>query len=66
MRVVWVPHPDVAAELQAETAKLLAGRTGTSGLGEEWQLGEVGDGWAESIASLGEFDYGKYGTYVIL
>ena len=61
MRVVWVPHPHVAAELKDVQHEVLAARTGTSRLGDEWQLGELGDGWAESISSLEEFDFEKYG-----
>ncbi|KAK0618906.1 hypothetical protein B0T14DRAFT_565813 [Immersiella caudata] len=44
--------------------EVLAGRTGIVPFGEEDQLGEVGDGWAEEIGSLEEFDYGKYGIVV--
>lgn len=61
MRVVWLPHPHVAAELKDVQHEVLAARTGTSRLGDEWQLGELGDGWAESISSLEEFDFEKYG-----
>jgi pseudouridine-5'-monophosphatase len=64
MRVVWVPHPDVALEYQARQKDVLAGRMGLNEIGDEWQLGEVDDGWAESIASLEHFDYDKYGIYV--
>ncbi|KYG42811.1 hypothetical protein M433DRAFT_26622 [Acidomyces richmondensis BFW] len=64
MRVVWVPHPDVAAEWQGGAKEVLAGRTGTSRLGDEWQLGEIDDGWAESISSLEHFDYGKYNLHL--
>jgi len=64
MRVVWVPHPDVAAEWQGGAKDVLAGRTGTSRLGDEWQLGEIDDGWAESISSLEHFDYGKYNLHL--
>ncbi|PTB73791.1 HAD-like protein [Trichoderma longibrachiatum ATCC 18648] len=61
MRVVWVPHPDLAAEYQEREKLVLAGRTGLIEIGDEWQLGEVDDGWAECITSLEHFDYGKYG-----
>ncbi|KAE8364750.1 HAD-like domain-containing protein [Aspergillus caelatus] len=61
MRVVWVPHPDVAAEYQARQKEVLAGRMDIIEIGEEGQLGELDDGWAESIPSLEHFDYGKYG-----
>jgi pseudouridine-5'-monophosphatase len=64
MRVVWVPHPDLAVEYQAREKGVLAGRTGMSEIGDEWQLGEIDDGWAESIPSLDHFDYEKYGIVV--
>ncbi|KAJ5927295.1 hypothetical protein N7516_009068 [Penicillium verrucosum] len=61
MRVVWVPHPDVAVEYQPMHKDILAGRSGRFTVGDDWQLGEVDDGWAESIPSLEHFDYEKYG-----
>jgi pseudouridine-5'-monophosphatase len=61
MRVVWVPHPDVAVELEGKRKDVLAGRTWTSALGDEWQHGELDDGWAECIPSLKDLDYRKYG-----
>ena len=64
MRVVWVPHPDVAVEWEKDQKDVLAGRTGTSTLGDESQLGQIDDGWAESIPSLEHFDYESYGIYV--
>lgn len=64
MRVVWVPHPDLALEYQARQGDVLAGRTGMFNIGDGWQLGDVGDGWAESIPSLEDFDYTKYGIHV--
>ncbi|GAQ04972.1 uncharacterized protein C4C5.01 [Aspergillus lentulus] len=64
MRVVWVPHPDLAAEYQAREKDVLAGRTGMSAIGNEWQLGEIDYSWAESIPSLDHFDYEKYGIVV--
>lgn len=63
MRVVWVPHPDVAEELKNVQREVLAARTGASLLGDVWQLGELDDGWAESISSLEKFDFGKYGIH---
>ncbi|RAL14031.1 putative HAD superfamily hydrolase [Aspergillus homomorphus CBS 101889] len=60
MRVVWVPHPDVAVEYQARHKDVLAGRSGMFQIGDDWQLGEIDDGWAESIPTLEHFDYGKY------
>ncbi|KAF7522888.1 hypothetical protein PCG10_007027 [Penicillium crustosum] len=65
MRVVWVPHPDVAVEYQPMHKDILAGRSGRFKVGDDWQLGEVDDGWAESIPSLEHFDYEKYGLDVV-
>ncbi|KAK2811686.1 hypothetical protein FQN50_002032 [Emmonsiellopsis sp. PD_5] len=64
MRVIWVPHPDMAVEYQEMRKIVLAGKTGMIAVGDDWQLGEIDDGWAESIPSLELFDYGKYGIYV--
>ncbi|KAI2995332.1 hypothetical protein CBS147346_9960 [Aspergillus niger] len=64
MRVVWVPHPDVAGEYQARQEDVLAGRTKLIDIGDDWQLGEIGDSWAECIKSLEHFDYEKYGIDV--
>lgn len=64
MRVVWVPHPDVAAEYDGKQSQVLAARSGMFDLGDEWQLGQLDDGWAESISSLEHFDYDKYGIAV--
>ncbi|UNI15658.1 Pseudouridine 5'-phosphatase [Purpureocillium takamizusanense] len=64
MRVVWVPHPDLAVEYQAIQKEVLAGRTGIAEIGDDWQLGAVDDGWAECIRSLEHFDYEKYGINV--
>ncbi|KAB8257973.1 HAD-like domain-containing protein [Aspergillus pseudonomiae] len=64
MRVIWVPHPDVAVEYQARQKEVLAGRIGIIEIGDEWQLGELDDGWAESIPSLEHFDYEKYGIEI--
>ncbi|KAL2128145.1 hypothetical protein VTI74DRAFT_9605 [Chaetomium olivicolor] len=64
MRVIWVPHPDLAAEYRPVHDEVLAGRTGMVKIGDEWQLGEINDGWAESMSSLEHFDYEKYGIFV--
>jgi pseudouridine-5'-monophosphatase len=64
MRVIWVPHPDLEAEYQPVQKAVLAGRAGMREAADEWQLGEVDDGWAESISSLEDFDYEKYGILV--
>ena len=65
MRVVWVPHPDVAVEYQARQKEVLAGRTGMFEVGDDWQLGQIDDGWAENIPSLKHFSYEKYGIDVL-
>lgn len=59
IRVVWVPHPDVALDYQSEEKNILAGRTGMFEIGDDWQ--EVNAGWAEGIPSLENFDYERYG-----
>ncbi|KAI0441441.1 HAD-like domain-containing protein [Xylaria telfairii] len=64
MRVVWIPHPDLAVEYQPIHKDVLAGRTGRFEIGEDWQLGEIDDGWAESISSLEHFNYEKYGIQI--
>ncbi|PVH85266.1 HAD-like protein [Cadophora sp. DSE1049] len=64
MRVVWVPHVELVDEYRGMWGEILAGRTGMVKIGNEEQLGEVGDRWAESIGSLEEFDYEKYGIEV--
>lgn len=63
MRVVWVPHPGLALEYRGREKEVLAGKTG--GLeGDLQQLGEIDDGWAESLNSLENFPYEKYGIFV--
>lgn len=64
MRVVWVPHEGLAEVLRGSEGAVLAGRTGMVPIGEEHQLGQEDDGWAEQITSLEEFDYEKYGIVV--
>ncbi|KAI1214810.1 HAD-like protein [Annulohypoxylon truncatum] len=61
MRVVWVPHPNLAAEYQGKEKDVLAGRTALFPIGNDEQLGVVDDGWAERLASLENFPYEKYG-----
>lgn len=61
MRVVWVPNADVVNEYQARHREILAGRSGDFEVGDDWQLGDVDDGWAESIPSLEHFHYKRYG-----
>ena len=64
MRVVWVPHPDLAVVYQARQKDVLAGRTGMIEVGDDWQLGQIDDSWAESIPSLEHFKYETYGIDV--
>ncbi|KAI1284313.1 HAD-like domain-containing protein [Xylaria sp. FL0933] len=61
MRVVWVPHPGLLGEYVGKEADVLAGRIGLVPIGNEEQLGQIGDGWAEILASLEDFPYEKYG-----
>lgn len=61
MRAVWVPHPELLKEYVGREAEVLAGRIGLVTIGNEEQLGQLGDGWAEQIASLEDFPYEKYG-----
>lgn len=62
MRVVWVPHPDLAVEYEPVLREVLAGRTGMVRLagGDDSEPGEIDDGWAETIPSVAHFDYEKY------
>lgn len=61
MRVVWVPHTGLAAAYHGQEDVVLAGRVGLVPIGDEQQLGEVGDGWAVQLSSLEEFPYSNYG-----
>lgn len=61
MRVVWVPHPAIASEYAVIEKDVLAGRTRVVDGGDDSQLGNVDDGWAEKIADLEQFNYEKYG-----
>tara|TARA_R110002060_G_scaffold37944_6_gene49074 strand:+ start:97 stop:675 length:579 start_codon:yes stop_codon:yes gene_type:complete len=65
MRVVWVPHGELVDEYRGMWEEILAGKTGMVKIGDEEQLGEVGDGWAKSIMSLEEFNYEKYGIEIV-
>lgn len=64
MRVVWCPHPKLKAEYAGREADVLAGRTGEAGDVDLHQVGELGDGWAEYVASLESFPFAKYGIAV--
>jgi pseudouridine-5'-monophosphatase len=64
MRVVWVPHPELAAEYRGREKEVLAGRIGLVEIGDEWQLGEIDDGWAEQLPSLEMFPFEKFGIEI--
>lgn len=64
MRVIWVPHPGLAAEYTGRENKVLAGRTGLVEIGDKHQLGQFDDGWAEQLPSLEGFPYSKFGIEV--
>lgn len=51
----------MVVECQDRQKDILAARSGMFYVGDDWQLGEIGDGWAEVILSLEDFDYEKYG-----
>ncbi|KAI5865571.1 HAD-like protein [Durotheca rogersii] len=61
MRVVWVPHPGLAAELKGKEKEVLAGRTDTLSIGDDEKRGAIDDGWAEQLPSLENFPYERYG-----
>jgi pseudouridine-5'-monophosphatase len=61
MRVIWVPHPGLEAECQAKEKLVLAGRAGLVRIGDEWQLGEIDDGWAVKLSSLELFPSRDFG-----
>jgi len=61
MRVVWVPHVGLAGEYSGREEEVLAGRMNLVPIGDEWQLGNAGDGWAEQLMSLEEFPFERYG-----
>ncbi|KAJ4515576.1 hypothetical protein HRR83_004731 [Exophiala dermatitidis] len=73
MRVVWCPHPQLLEVYKGREEEVLAGRTGehkeddldhAEGIpiaGSPGQVGEIGDGWAELLTTLEDFDFAKYG-----
>ena len=73
MRVVWCPHPGLWDVYQDWESDVLAGATGeyeeTSAdhvgpgpiPGSPGHVGKAGDGWAERLQTLEDFDYLKYG-----
>ena len=64
MRVVWVPHPDMAAEYQSRQKEVLVTGTGITEVGDDWHPRQIDDGWSETIPSQGHFDYKEYGIVV--
>lgn len=60
MRVVWVPHLGLASEYDKREKEVLAGRTRLVPIGDEWQLGNVDDGWAMKLVTLENFPYEEY------
>lgn len=65
MRVIWCPHPELKKLYEGREEEILAGRTGEAGVGvDEHQLGELGDGWGEYLATLEGFPYEKYGIAI--
>ncbi|KAL2271413.1 hypothetical protein VTJ83DRAFT_784 [Remersonia thermophila] len=62
MRVVWVPHEKLWEEWKDKAREVLAGRTGlVPELGDEHQLGQLDDGWAERLETLEGFPYERFG-----
>lgn len=61
MRVVWVPHQGLATEYMGRERQVLAGRTGLVPFGDEWQLGDIDDGWALQLSSLEHFPLSDFG-----
>lgn len=66
MKVIWVPHADVAAEYEARQSDVLAGLAEITGVGSDCKVGEMDDGWVERIPSLEHFNYEKYGIKIAL
>ncbi|KAI0024544.1 HAD-like protein [Xylariomycetidae sp. FL0641] len=64
MRVVWVPHPGLAAEYKGQEKEVLAGKTSLYPIGDDHQRGNIDDGWAELLSDLTNFPYEHYGIVV--
>jgi pseudouridine 5'-phosphatase len=64
MRVVWVPHPGLAAEYKGREKEVLAGRTGLVKINDDSQPGEIDDGWAVQLPSLKNFPFEKFGIEI--
>jgi pseudouridine-5'-monophosphatase len=58
MRVLWVPHPELAVEYQGRETLLIAG-LGDSCTGGEF--GTIYDGMADQLTSLADFPSSRYG-----
>lgn len=54
----------MAAEYQGKQKDVLAGKTRMIYIGDNSDIGDVDDGWAETISSLEEFNYERYGIDV--
>ena len=61
MRVIWAPPPGLATEYREREKEVLAGRVGLVEIGDNWQLGEIDDGWAKQLRSPEVFPFEKYG-----
>lgn len=64
MRVIWCPQAVLIKAYAGREAEVLAARCGTAGDVDMHQIGEIGDGWAEQLATLENFPYEKYGIVV--
>ena len=64
MRVVWVPPQELAAFYEGREDLVLAGRTGLENVGDEHELGQVGDGWGDKLNTLEVFPWDHLGIKV--
>lgn len=64
MRVLWIPDPGLAEEYKAREQDVLAGKNDMVSIGDEHQLGNPGDGWAEQLTTLENFPYDEFGIEV--
>jgi pseudouridine 5'-phosphatase len=64
MRVIWCPHPLLKKEYEGREDEVLAGTTGEAGQVDLHQLGKVGDGWGQYLATLVDFPYERYGMSI--
>lgn len=63
-QVVWVPHEQIVEQYKGQESEVLAGRINLVEIGNEAQLGQVGDGWGKQLPSLESFPYAQYGIIV--